>query len=105
MRRHGGKFLGRLCFIPVVNFDAFRIRQHLHHGRTDIRERDIATGHGQGGGIHNQVSEPKAHGHLDAEDALKNRLHGLEVEERLIDVRDDEWKRSHVVKFQFLHLC
>ncbi len=65
------------------------VRQHFHHGRTDIREGHIASSYRQSWGIQNQISEPNAHGAIVAEDTLKNRLHGREIEQRLIDVEDD----------------
>src|SRR6267142_3328083 len=55
---HRGKLFRELFLVPVVNLDATCIRQHFHHGRTDIGKRYVAAGDGQGGGIHDQVGEP-----------------------------------------------
>jgi hypothetical protein len=85
----------------VIDFDALCVHQHLHHGGADIRERNIATGHGKGGGIHNQISEPRTHGVFVAEDALKSRLHRLKIEQRFIDVEDDQGKSGQIRNLRF----
>jgi hypothetical protein len=58
VRRHCGKLVRKLFLVLVIDLDAAGIRQHFHHRRTDVGERDIATRHGEGGGIHDEVSEP-----------------------------------------------
>ena len=45
VRRHRRELLLELFLVRVIDLDALRIRQHLHHGRTDIGERNVATGH------------------------------------------------------------
>ena len=101
VRRHRRKLLREFFLISVRNFDAPRIRQHLHHSRTDIRERNVAAGDRQRRRIHNEVGEPKAHGLSFAEDALEDWLHCLQIEQRFIDVEDDQRKSSHVMRLRF----
>jgi hypothetical protein len=56
--RHRGKLIRKLFLVLVIDPDAACIRQHFHHCRADIGERDVAAGHGQGRGIHDEVGEP-----------------------------------------------
>src|ERR1700722_15803519 len=95
MRWHRRKFFGQLFLIGVVNLDALRVRLHLHDGRADVGEGNVAPRHSQGRGIQDEVGKPEAHVSLVAKDALEGRLHGLKIEQRLIDVEYDQWKGSH----------
>jgi hypothetical protein len=88
--------LREFLVVPVVDLDAARIRQHLHHRRADIGKRYVAAGHGQGCGIHDQVGEPQPHGALFTEDALECRFQGSKIEKRLVDIEDDQGKSGHV---------
>lgn len=85
--RHGRKLLRKLFFIRVIDVDALRIRQHLHYSRTDVTEWLIGAGYSQGHRIKDQVSEPRSHGPLVAEDPLKYGLHGFKIEKRLVEVK------------------
>src|SRR5262249_25460358 len=67
-------------------------------------ERNVATGHGQSRGIHDQVGKPKAHGRLLAKDAFKNRLHCSEIQKRLIDIKDDQRESGHVTRLRFVSI-
>ena len=58
MRWHRREFFGQFPLVGVLDFDAARIRQHLHDGGADIRERHINAGHGKGRGIHDEICEP-----------------------------------------------
>src|SRR5215469_5653444 len=105
MRQHRRELFNKFALVRVIDFDAVCIRQHLHHSRTNIRERHVTAGHSEGCGIHDEVGEPKAHGALLAKNARKNRLHCLQIEKSLIDIKDDQRKRGHVSKLQFVNLC
>src|SRR5271157_4691111 len=105
VRRHRREILRKLLLVLVINLDAARIRQHLHHSRTDIGERNVAAGHSQCGRIHDQVSEPEAHGPLVAKDPFKSWLHGLKIEKRFVDIKDDQRKSDHVTGLRFCGFC
>jgi hypothetical protein len=51
VRWHGRELLDELFFICIAKLDALRVRQHLHHGRTDIGERNVTAGDSERGGI------------------------------------------------------
>src|ERR1700733_5412438 len=74
VRWHRRELLLEFLLVCIVNFNSLRVRQHLHDGGADIRERNVTTGYGQGGGIHDEIGEPEAHGPFLAEDALKRWL-------------------------------
>lgn len=93
--RHRGELLRQLFPVLVVDLDAARISQHRHHSRSDVGERDIAPGHGQGRGVKDQVVEPQAHRTLLAKDALEGRFHGFKIEKGFVDVEDDKGERGH----------
>jgi hypothetical protein len=58
MRRHRRELFGKFLLVGVLDFDAARIRQHLHHGAADIRKRHIMPGHCEGRRIQYEVREP-----------------------------------------------
>src|SRR4029077_962558 len=87
--------LRKLGFVCITYLDALRIRQHFHHRRSDVGERDVTAGDRQGGGIQDEVGEPQAHGAFVAEDALEGRLHGSKIKKRLIHIEDDQRQSGH----------
>jgi hypothetical protein len=50
--------------------------------------------------IHDEVSEPKAHGALLAKDPFEGWFHCLKVEKRLIDIKDDQGMSDHVIRLR-----
>ncbi len=100
--RHRGKLVRKLFPVLVIDLDAACIRQHFHYCGADIGERDVAAGHGQGRGIHDEVGEPQAHGALFAEDPPESRLHCFKIENRLVDIEDDQGKSGHIVGLLFV---
>src|ERR1700722_7621701 len=95
IRRHRRELSLEFLLVRIVDFDALRIRHHLHDGGADIGTRYEAAGDRERRRIKDEVSKPNAHILVVAKDALKSRLHRAKVEKRLIDVKDDQWKIGH----------
>jgi hypothetical protein len=55
------------------------------------------TRNGQRRRIQDEVREPQAHRAVVAEDAPECRLHRLEIEQRLVDVEDDQRESGCVI--------
>lgn len=63
---------------------------HLEDCSADFGERDIDTGERECLRIDDQIGKPQAHRRPILEDALEDRDHCLQVEQRLVYVEDDE---------------
>jgi hypothetical protein len=97
MGRHCREFVGQFLPVAIADPNAADIGQHLHHSPADVGERHVRVGDRQSRGIQDQVREPQPHRAFVAEDALECRRHGLEIEERLVDVENDVRQASHRV--------
>src|SRR6185437_9714609 len=92
---HGRESLDQLAFVSLAYPDAMRVGKHFHHGRSNIRERDVAFRQRQDRRIHDQVREPKPHDAFVSEDTLEHGLHDPEIEQGFVDIEHNQWMCSH----------
>src|SRR5712671_6530573 len=85
----------------VVAFTDGMTEESVHERATNQFQSSIplrAAGHSQGGGIHDEVGEPQAHGAFFTKDTLEGWLHRSKIEKRLIHIEHDQRKTGHVFR-------
>jgi hypothetical protein len=93
--RHCGEPGRELRTVGVTDRDAAGGGEHLEHGRADVGERDVDAGEGERLGVGDQIGEPQAHGGGVAEYPVKDGADGIQVEQGLVDVEDDDRPLRH----------
>src|SRR6185312_7359615 len=83
----------------VSDRDVARGGEHPEHGTADVGERDVDAGERERLRVEDQVGEPQAQGGGVVEDPVKGGAERIEVEQRLVDVEDDDRPPGDVLVF------
>ncbi len=93
--RHGGEPIGELLAVSRGDLDAPGRGDLLQDSAADVSEGDIDVGDRQGLGVGDELLEPETHGAWCAEQALKDRCDGREIEDRFVAVENDVMNGCH----------
>jgi hypothetical protein len=94
MSPHGQHAMLDLGDVIVADFDTVDIGDHRQQSLPEGEVVHVESREGDGHRVHNQMAQPLAHRARIAEDPLEQRCHGLEVDQRLIDVEDQHRGRA-----------